>query len=84
MEAVKSLQDSGCILKGYNASFITLMLKVKDHTSLDQYRPISLVGALYKIITKVLSCQIKEVIPLVINASQSTFLKGRGMLDCGQ
>jgi len=43
--------------------------------------PISLLGVLYKIITKVLSCQIKEALPLVIDANQSAFLKGRGMLD---
>jgi len=81
IEVVKSFKESGCILKGCNASFITLIPKVTDPSSLDQYRPISLVGTLYKIITKVLSCWVKEVLPLVIDASQSAFLKGRVMLD---
>jgi len=74
-------QKSGCILKGCNASFIALVPKVKDPNTLDQFRPISLVGAIYKIITKVLSCRIKEVLPLVIDENQSAFLKDRRMLD---
>ena len=37
--------------------------------------------AIYKIIIKVLSCHIKRVLPVVIDDRQSTFLKGRGILD---
>ena len=38
-------------------------------------------GALYKIISKVLSSRIKCVLPFVIDESQSAFLKDKGMLD---
>ena len=62
-------------------SFITFVPKVQDPISLDQYRSISLMGSLYKIITKVLSCRIKKVLPEVIDDCQTTFLKDRGMLD---
>lgn len=64
------LYETSNIPKGCNASFIAVVPKVHDPTKLDQYRPISLVGSLYKIISKVLS-----------DRSQSTFLKDRGMLD---
>lgn len=37
-------------------------------------------GTLYKIILKVLSCRIKNVLPTV-NENQLTFLKDKGMLD---
>ena len=67
--------------EGCNASFIALVPKVRDPSKLDQYKPISLVGAIYKIITEVLSCRIKRVLPMIIDDNQSTFLKGRGMLD---
>ena len=53
---------------------------MRDLLKLEQYRPISLVGALYKIISKVLSSRVKCVLPSVIDESQSTFLKDRGML----
>ena len=41
--------ETGCIPKGCNASFVALVPKVRDPTKLEQYRPISLVGALYKL-----------------------------------
>lgn len=78
---VQLFQEMDCIPKGCNASFITLVPKVRDLTSLDQYRPISLVGYLYKIISKVLSCRLKLVLLEVINDCQSTFLKDKGLLD---
>ena len=36
---------------------------------------------MYKIIAKVLAERIKNALPYVIDESQSTFLKGRGILD---
>lgn len=48
---------------------------------LDQYRPISLVGSLYKIISKMLSYRMKKVLPSVIDDCQSAFLNDRGLLD---
>jgi len=75
---VHHFQETDCIPKGCNAYFITLVPKVRDPTSLDQYKPISLVGSLYKIISKVLSCRIKQVLPEVIDNCQSAFLKDRG------
>ena len=81
MEVVLCFQETGCFSKGCNASFITfitLVPKVRDPINLDQYRPISLVGALYKIVTKVLYCRIKNVLPMVIDDIQ---LKDKGRLD---
>jgi len=65
--AVQLFHDSGVIPIGCNASFIALVPKVRDPMQLDQYRAISLVGALYKIIAKVLSCRIRKVLPSVID-----------------
>ena len=55
--------------------------KSENPQSLEEYRPISLVGCLYKILTKVLSNRIKKVIEKVIDGSQSAFLSNRGLLD---
>jgi len=73
--AVHHFHETGTIPKGCKASFIALVPKVCDPTKLDQYRPIFLVGALYKIISKVLSCRMKNVLPYIIDESHSTFLK---------
>ena len=79
--AVHLFQASRCLPKGSNASFIALVPKVRDPTSLEQFRPISLVGMLYKIIAKVLSCRMKKVLPLVVDECQAAFLRDRELLD---
>ena len=73
--------ETGSIPKGCNASFITLVPKVRDSVRLEQYLPISLVGAMYKIISKVLAGRVKNVLPSIIDESQSSFIKDKGILD---
>ncbi len=79
--AMALFHRTGTIPKGCNASFICLIPKVRDPSKLEQYRPISLVGALYKIISKVLASKLKKVLPAIVDESQSAFLKNRGILD---
>ncbi|XP_068466211.1 uncharacterized protein [Phaseolus vulgaris] len=81
VKAQKVRDLTGCIPKGCNASFIALVPKVRNPVSLDYFRPISLVGAMYKIISKVLAERIKKVLPTIIDDCQSAFLKNRGILD---
>ena len=66
---VSLFYETGCIPKGCNASFIAMIPKVRDPSKLEQYRPISLVGAMYKIIVKVMADRIKKVLPSVIDES---------------
>ncbi|XP_028069140.1 uncharacterized protein LOC114271723 [Camellia sinensis] len=44
-------------------------------------KPISLIGSLYKVLSKVLSSRLKVVLPKIINESQSAFIGGRRILD---
>lgn len=67
--------------RGTNSSFITLIPKCASPQGLNDFRPISLVGCLYKIITKILAARMKRVLPKVIHDTQYAFLEGRGMLD---
>lgn len=55
--------------------------KVAAPVSIDDFRPISMVGALYKIISKLLSSRLKEVIAPLIDDCQSAFIKDRQILD---
>ena len=79
--ALSLFHETGSIPKGYNASFIALVPKVRDPSKLEQYRPISLLGAMYKIISKVLASRMKKVLPSLIDECQSAFVKGREILD---
>lgn len=69
------------LVKGINSSFITLVPKKENPVGLADYRPISLVGSLYKILSKVLSSRLKAVLPQIISENQSAFLGGRNTLD---
>ena len=61
MSAVKSFAKGGSWPKGTNASFITLVPKVVNPQHLNDFRPISLVGCVYKIVSKILSSRMKRV-----------------------
>jgi len=81
LSAVKDFAYKSNWPRGSNASFLCLVPKVENPQQLGEFRPISLVGCLYKIISKALSLRLKKVISKVIDFRQSTFLEGRGLLD---
>lgn len=51
----------------HHSSLITLAPKVKDPSSLSDYLHISLIGCMYKIISKILAIRLKSVIGSVIS-----------------
>jgi len=69
------------IPKSFLSYFVTLIPKVKAPTSLKEFRPISLLGGLYKILSKVLATRLAKVMNSIISGSQSAFLKGRNLVD---
>jgi uncharacterized membrane protein YdcZ (DUF606 family) len=48
---------------------------------LKDFRPISLVSGVYKIIAKVLASRLSKVVEKIILKSQNAFVKGRQILD---
>ncbi|KAL6334230.1 hypothetical protein AAG906_007477 [Vitis piasezkii] len=48
---------------------------------LKDFRPISLVGILYKLLAKVLANRLKKVMGKIVSKSQNTFVEGRQILD---
>nr|KAJ0214561.1 hypothetical protein LSAT_V11C400158790 [Lactuca sativa] len=79
--AVKHFEATWHIDRGCNSSFITLIPKVQDPITINDYRPISLIGCLYKTISKVLAKRVKKVVHLVVSNTQTTFVKNRHILD---
>lgn len=61
--------------------FVILIPKVTSPLALKDFRPISLLGTLYKILSKVLVRRLPGVMNSIISPSQSTFLKGRNLMD---
>lgn len=66
---------------GSNATFISLIPKFEGANKISDFRPISLVGSIYKIISKTLSCRLKKALKKVISPNQSAFLEGRQSVD---
>ena len=81
MRFLVEFHRNGRLSKGINSTFIALIPKVDNPHRLNDFRPISLVGSMYKILAKVLANRLRSVIGLVISESQSTFIKGRQILD---
>lgn len=71
----------GIFVKNLNVSFIVLISKIPGATELKDFRPISLVGGVYKILAKVLANRLKGVLDKIISPSQIAFVKGRQILD---
>ena len=67
--------------KSLNATFIALISKKNDASYIRDFRPISLVGSVYKILAKVLANCLKEVLDQLISESQNSFMGGRQILD---
>jgi hypothetical protein len=81
MRFVSEFHWNGKLTKGINSTFIALIPKVDIPQRLNDFRPISLVGSLYKILAKVLANRLRLVIGCVISESQTTFVKDRQILD---
>ncbi|GJV72985.1 RNA-directed DNA polymerase, eukaryota [Tanacetum coccineum] len=67
--AVEWFFEHGSFAIGCNSSFVALIPKILDPKIVSDYRPISLIGSLYKVITKILATRLSSVI------SSSYFLK---------
>ncbi|GJS85831.1 RNA-directed DNA polymerase, eukaryota, reverse transcriptase zinc-binding domain protein [Tanacetum coccineum] len=66
-DAVKYFFTYDNILKGCNSSFIALIPKTPDANMVKDFRPISLIGSLYKIIAKILANRLVGVLGDIVN-----------------
>ena len=57
--------------------------KIDEAEEIKDFHPISMVGCLYKIISKILANRMKAVMPDLVGESQFAFVSGRQMLDGG-
>ena len=77
LECIKYFQTTGNMANGCNPSFIAIIPKTSDPLGFSDYRPISLIGCVYKVISKILANRLSKVIGSVIGPNQSTFIVGK-------
>nr|GEZ77976.1 putative RNA-directed DNA polymerase, eukaryota, reverse transcriptase zinc-binding domain protein [Tanacetum cinerariifolium] len=79
--AVEWFFDHASFPIGCNSSFIALILKSLEPKTVGDYRPISLIGCLYKVVTKILATRLSSVIYDLVSDVQTAFLPNRQILD---
>lgn len=78
--AVQNFFEQGLFEKGFNATFVALIPKRVGAKELKDFRPISLIGSVYKIISKLLADRLKKVVHKLVDGQQMAFIKGRHLM----
>nr|GEU57276.1 RNA-directed DNA polymerase, eukaryota [Tanacetum cinerariifolium] len=80
VNAVFEFFSSGTFPRGCKSLFITLIPKSQDAKVIKDFRPISLIGSVYKIAAKILANRLSLVISDLISDVQYAFLANRQIL----
>ena len=81
MRMFRDFHETGKFVRSLNATFIVMIPKKGGAEDLKDFRPISLVGSLYKLLAKVIANRLKRVMSSFVNKSQNAFVGGRQILD---
>jgi hypothetical protein len=71
----------GSFVKNINATFLVLIPKKLGALECKNFRPISLITWVYKMIAKVLANRLKVVLEKVVSDTQNAFVEGHQILD---
>ncbi|XP_058755612.1 uncharacterized protein LOC131628815 [Vicia villosa] len=81
MNLFNEFHGTGVLSKAITSSFLTLIPKTPNTMCLDDFRPIFLVGSIYKVISKLLAARLKKVLHCLVSPCQSAFVPRRQMID---
>uniref|UniRef100_A0A803P8A0 Reverse transcriptase domain-containing protein n=1 Tax=Cannabis sativa TaxID=3483 RepID=A0A803P8A0_CANSA len=81
MEVFRAFHSEGRIEGSINDTFICLIPKRLNSCKVKDFRPISLITSVYKIIAKTLATRLRGVLGETISETQSAFVEGRQILD---
>ncbi len=79
--AYSAMLRTGTTSAFINKGTITLILKSGDRTKLNNWRPITLLGSIYKILAKTLASKLRTELNEIIRPNQIGFVEGRSILD---
>ncbi|CAN1315223.1 LINE-1 retrotransposable element ORF2 protein [Linum perenne] len=79
--ALFDFADNSSLPHCVNSTFVALIPKKDTVEEFRDLRPISLVGGIYKILSKLLASRLRRVIARVISEQQFAFVGGRQILD---
>lgn len=70
-------KDIGCV----NRASITLILKKQGASQISDFRPISVINTMAKIITKLMANRLQPHLKHLVSNTQTTFVKGRSIME---
>uniref|UniRef100_A0A803PZS1 Reverse transcriptase domain-containing protein n=1 Tax=Cannabis sativa TaxID=3483 RepID=A0A803PZS1_CANSA len=81
MEVFRAFEKEGRIEGSINETFICLIPKILNSCKVKDFRPISLITSVYKIVAKTLATRLRGVLGETISETQLAFVEGRQILD---
>ena len=81
LDMFKEFHEHNSFVRSLNNTFLVLIPKKNGAEDLGDFRPISLLRGLYKLLAKVLANRLKKVIGKVVSIAQNAFVTGRQILD---
>ncbi|XP_013739623.2 uncharacterized protein LOC106442489 [Brassica napus] len=79
--AVQSVFKMSFLPKGVNSTILALIPKKTKALEMRDYRPIACCNMIYKVVSKILANRLKVILPRIILANQSAFVKGRLFME---
>ena len=80
-ELISAIFANGGLKREFNQSLIVFIPKSHNSRTVRDFRPISLLGGVYKIIAKILANRIRPLIPKLVHSSQAGFVQGRSLAE---
>uniref|UniRef100_A0A2N9GEV9 TIR domain-containing protein n=1 Tax=Fagus sylvatica TaxID=28930 RepID=A0A2N9GEV9_FAGSY len=77
----EEVYEHGTFAYSLNATFVALIPKKQNASNIRDFRPISLVGCVYKILAKVLANRLKRVLDGLVSEFQNAFVRSRQTPD---
>lgn len=77
LEAVSEFFSSGKLLRQWNTTTLVLIPKITNASSTTDFRSISCLNTIYKVISKLLANRLQAILSEVISNPQSAFMPGR-------
>jgi hypothetical protein len=78
----KKITDTGRLTPTFKVASIKLIPKKGDLSRLKNWRPISLLNCIYKIISRAVNNRLQKIAPIILSRAQKGFIKNRFIQEC--
>lgn len=81
IKVVSTFFESSYLPKSINTTWVALIPKVDGASDLFDCRPISMIGSIYKVISKIMALRLRKVLPSLVGETQTAFVAEMQILD---